>query len=85
MNRVYFDYNATWPLDHKDYQSLIAVLHIEQDDNLKDSKSYSLTEIANILGCHALELLVTSGGTEGNNILIQTLFHYHFPQKRVYF
>ncbi len=82
MNRVYLDYNATWPLDHKDYLSLIAMLHDTFTDNSQDAEPYSLTEITNILGCHVNELLVTSGGTEGNNILIQTLFHYHFPQKK---
>lgn len=82
-SKIYFDYNATTPLD-SDLKSLI-MNWVEEWGN--PSSVYSLSRVpkkiiresrqalADLIGCHPLEIIFTSGGSEANNLAIKGILH----------
>jgi cysteine desulfurase len=80
---VYLDYNATAPL-HPDLKALIpqwlevwgnpSSIHghgREAKKLLREARQ----NFASLIGCHPLEVLFTSGGSEANNTVIKGLLH----------
>ncbi len=77
---IYLDYNATTPLDPIVVKAMQPFL-TEHFGNPSSSHIYgSITrtavekarnQLARLLGCHAHEIVFTSGGTESNNLAIQ--------------
>lgn len=84
MNPLYFDYNATTPVDPAVVEALLSYL-TEHFGNPSSSHPYGKRakeavekargEVADLLGCDPGEIVFTSGGTESNNqALIGTAF-----------
>ncbi len=86
--RVYLDYNATTPpasfLSRKIQEWLSlwgnpsSVHQIGQ--NARSLFWSSKLHLAEFMGCHPLELIATSGGSEANNMAIKGLYEKYFPQ-----
>ncbi|MHB8519355.1 MAG: cysteine desulfurase family protein [Limisphaerales bacterium] len=79
MRTIYFDYNATTPLDPKVREAMLPVLgqvfgnpssvhHVGRQARalLDDSRERA----ARVLGCKPSEIVFTSGGTEANNLAL---------------
>jgi cysteine desulfurase len=81
----YFDHNATTPVCEEVVQFLPEFLRAwgnpssihwagrEPKNILRDAR----TLLAKNLGCHPLELVFTSGGSESNNTILKGLFDYY--------
>ncbi len=79
MRRFYFDHNATTPVSQSVLEVLVAALlevpgnasSIHQDGQLAKQRLESARrEVAALLGCDPKELVITSGGTEADNLAI---------------
>lgn len=80
MKRVYLDYNATTPVDPRVMEAMLPFLR-EEFGNPSSIHSYgefakqavatAHEQVAGLLGCHADEVVFTSGGSESNNTVIK--------------
>ena len=86
--RVYLDYNATTPpaefLSQK-VQEWLPVWgnpsSVHQNGQSARSLFWSAKDhLAKFIGCHPLELIATSGGSEANNMAIKGLYEKYFSQ-----
>jgi cysteine desulfurase len=76
MNPIYLDYNATTPIAREVAEAMAPYLY-EHFGNPSSSHPYGLVarqaveaaraQVAGLLGCQPAEVILTSGGTEGNN------------------
>ena len=90
MQRIYFDNNATTPLDPAVYEAMLPYL-AERFGN--PSSGHRFGEIANqaleeardqvasLINCRSTRLFFTSGGTEANNMAIWSAVAAH-PEKK---
>lgn len=79
---IYLDYNATTPIDPEVAEAMLPYLH-RHFGNPSSSHAYGITaneavtsarlQIADLLGAAPEEIVITSGGTEANNMVIQGL------------
>lgn len=79
MNLIYLDYNATTPIDHEVAEAMLPYLY-EHFGNPSSSHAYGVVtkkaienarlQAAALIGCQAVEVVFTSGGTESNNYAI---------------
>ena len=86
--RVYLDYNATAPpaefLSRKIQEWLPlwgnpSSIH-QNGQNARSLFWSSKDHLAQFMGCHPLELIATSGGSEANNMAIKGLYEKYFLQ-----
>ncbi|MEK6742480.1 MAG: cysteine desulfurase family protein [Nitrospirota bacterium] len=80
MNRIYLDYNASTPIASKVLEAMMPYL-TSKFGNPSSSHSFGVEcraaieqareQVANLLGCEALEIIFTSGATESNNMVIK--------------
>lgn len=86
--RVYLDYNATTPPAHFLSQQIQEWLSlwgnpssVHQDGQSARSVFWSSKlHLAEFMGCHPLELIATSGGSEANNMAIRGFYEKYFLQ-----
>ena len=79
QGNIYFDYNATTPVASEVQKAIPGWLKLWGNPSSihwhgrgpKKLLRESRRDIANRLGCHPLELVFTSGGSESNNLAIQ--------------
>jgi cysteine desulfurase len=93
VRRFYFDHNATTPVSQSVLEVLVAALlevpgnasSIHQDGQLaKQRLEAARRETAALLGCEPKELVLTSGGTEADNLaILGTLAAINVPHKHV--
>ncbi|KAJ5068320.1 selenocysteine lyase [Anaeramoeba ignava] len=82
MEKIYLDYNATTPLDSTVYEKILESLKIHWAN---PSSTYNSGEIANkaienarkqigdMINCESQEIIFTSGGTESNFMVINSI------------
>jgi cysteine desulfurase len=79
VRRYYFDHNATTPVSQSVLEVLVTALlevpgnasSIHQDGQIaKQRLEMARREVAALLGCEPKELVLTSGGTEADNLAI---------------
>lgn len=81
MNRIYFDYNATTPLSKEVYDFYVKELaeyangsSLHQEGREVAAKIQAARQqVANLVGCQPEELIFTSGGSESNNTVFNTM------------
>ena len=80
MNPVYLDYNATTPVDPRVAEAMLPYIYEHFGNpssghlygrNANEGVNAARNQVAEMLGCHADELIFTSGGTESNNYAIK--------------
>jgi cysteine desulfurase len=80
MKRVYLDYNATTPVDPRVADAMWPFLREDFGNpsslhtfgfEAKEAVETARTQVAGLLGCHADEIVFTSGGSESNNAAIK--------------
>ena len=86
MSAIYLDYNATTPIDPQVAEAMLPYVH-GMFGNPSSSHSFGLaaregvdlarSQVAELLGCGANELIFTSGGTEANNHAIKGVVFAH--------
>jgi len=77
---IYLDYNATTPIDPQVADAMLPYLY-DHFGNPSSSHAYGVEaklgvekarrQVAAMLGCHAEEVIFTSGGSESNNFAIK--------------
>ena len=81
MNRIYFDYNATTPLSKEVYDFYVkelgeyangSSLH-QEGREVAASIEKARQQIAGLVNCEPSELVFTSGGSESNNTVFNTM------------
>jgi cysteine desulfurase len=80
MHPIYFDYNATTPVDPRVLKAMLPYLR-EQFGNPSSSHAYGLAthaavvrargQVAALLGCAPEEIIFTGGGSEADNLAIK--------------
>ena len=80
MEPIYFDYNATTPVDPRVLEAMLPYLR-EQFGNPSSSHAYGLAthaaverargQVAALLGCSSEEIVFTGGGSEADNLAIK--------------
>jgi len=80
MKPIYLDYNATTPIDSQVAEAMLPYIH-EHYGNPSSSHDFGVAakdavdaargQVAEMLGCHRVEVIFTSGGTEANNYAIK--------------
>jgi len=80
MGPIYFDYNATTPVDPRVLEAMLPYLR-EQFGNPSSSHAYGLathaavdrarSQVAALLGCTPEEIIFTGGGSEADNLAIK--------------
>lgn len=88
MDPIYLDHNASTPLAPEVVLAMRPWLegatgnpssgHVYGRRG-RDAIERARREVAALLGCHPIELLFTSGGTESNNMVLQGLFRRFGP------
>ncbi|VDI75203.1 selenocysteine lyase [Mytilus galloprovincialis] len=85
--KVYLDYNATTPLEPEVIGAITSSLTEEwgnpsssHDAGVKAKKviDEARCNVANMIGAKSSDIIFTSGGTEGNNMIIQTAVKYAY-------
>jgi cysteine desulfurase len=89
MSRIYFDYNASTPLDPQ----VAEAMRLAQEDGYGNPSSLhwagtparevverSRRQVATLLGCTPQEIVFTSGGSEANNFALQGTFFAQLGQ-----
>ena len=80
VRAIYLDYNATTPIDPAAAQAMLPILYghygnpsssHEHGQAAKKVVEKARSQVANLLGCPAEEILFTSGGTESNNYALK--------------
>jgi cysteine desulfurase len=80
MKRVYLDYNATTPVDPRVADAMWPFLREDFGNpsslhtfgfEAKEAVETARAQVAGLLGCHADEIVFTSGGSESNNAAIK--------------
>jgi len=83
MNKIYLDYNASTPVAPEVVEAMQPYLssHYGNPSSphwaglpAKQAVEHARDQIADLLGCHAQEIVFTSGGTESNNHAIKGTF-----------
>jgi cysteine desulfurase len=82
IGKIYLDFNATTPLDEELKKTLPEILEISGNPSSihwagqasKTLMRESRNALAEALGVSPLELIFTSGGSEGNNTVLQSTF-----------
>ncbi|MCK9614742.1 MAG: cysteine desulfurase [Candidatus Omnitrophica bacterium] len=80
MDKIYFDYNSSTPLDKRVFKKMLpylganfanpsAIYSIAQ--KAKNAIEDARISVANLLGAKPKEIIFTSGGTEANNLAIK--------------
>ena len=80
MSDIYLDYNATTPIDPQVAEAMLPYIH-GYYGNPSSGHSFGVSarqgvdcarlQVAGLIGCHADDLVFTSGGTEANNHAIK--------------
>jgi len=80
MRPIYFDYNATTPVDPRVLEAMLPYLR-EQFGNPSSSHAYGSTahaaierargQVAALLGCSPEEIIFTGGGSEADNLALK--------------
>jgi cysteine desulfurase len=80
MRKVYLDYSATTPVDHRVIEAMLPYL-TERFGNASSVHAFgqearaavdrARRQVASLIGAHAKEIVFTSGGTEANNLAIR--------------
>ena len=86
MKLVYVDYNATTPLDEQVKRVFIEALELyangssmHEDGRLVAKKiETARSQLAHLINCEPSELVFTSGGSESNNTVFQTMNAHNF-------
>lgn len=81
MKNIYVDYNATTPLDEEVRQVFIDALDLyangssmhEAGRKVAKKIEEARQQLADFINCDASELVFTSGGSESNNTIFQTM------------
>lgn len=83
MNPIYLDYNASTPVDPEVYQAMIPYLESRYgnpssahwaSEGLQAAIESSRASIARLLNASLDEVVFTSGGSEANNYVLQSLY-----------
>ncbi|XP_071147195.1 selenocysteine lyase-like isoform X5 [Mytilus edulis] len=87
--KVYLDYNATTPLEPEVVAAITSSLteawgnpSSSHDVGVKAKKviDEARCNVANMIGAKSSDIIFTSGGTEGNNMIIQTAVKYAYHE-----
>ncbi|XP_076087217.1 selenocysteine lyase-like [Mytilus galloprovincialis] len=87
--KVYLDYNATTPLEPEVVAAITSSLteawgnpSSSHDAGVKAKKviDEARCNVANMIGAKSSDIIFTSGGTEGNNMIIQTAVKYAYHE-----
>jgi cysteine desulfurase len=90
MQRIYFDNNATTPLDQAVYEAMLPYLsdrfgNPSSGHWFGENANFGLEEarnqVAGLIDCQPNRLFFTSGGTEANNMAIWSVISAH-PEKK---
>jgi cysteine desulfurase len=90
MDKIYFDNNATTPLDPAVREAMLPYLDVRFGnpssghrfgEQALDGVSHARKQIASLLNCPAKRIFFTSGGTEANNTAIWSAIAA-FPDKK---
>ena len=82
MEKVYFDYNATTPVDQRVIDEMLPYFHDDYGNpssihsfgnKAKASLDISREKVAGLINVKPNEVIFTNGGSEGNNYLIKGL------------
>ncbi|CAC5413309.1 SCLY [Mytilus coruscus] len=85
--KIYLDYNATTPLEPEVVRAITSSLteawgnpSSSHDAGVKAKKviDEARCNVANMIGAKSSDIIFTSGGTEGNNMIIQTAVKYAY-------
>lgn len=77
---IYLDYNATTPIDPQVAEAMLPFIYENYGNpssshalgqTAKQAVEQARTQVADLLGCSAAEILFTSGGSEANNMAIK--------------
>lgn len=87
-SRIYLDYNATTPPAEFLSERIQEWLHlwgnpssVHQTGQVARSVFWSSkVNLAKLMGCHPLELIATSGGSEANNMALKGLYNKYFSR-----
>ncbi len=90
MRKVYFDNNATTPLDQSLKAELWSIMDLWGNpssihwagQSVKGVIRKSRQQIAHALSISPLEIIFTSGGSEANSTAIRSIFHEIYEQKK---
>lgn len=88
--RVYLDHNATTPPLAKISEKILGWLEVWGNPSSihwagrgpKTILRETREQLARSLGCHPLEIVFTSGGTEANNLVLRGTFEYYLKLRR---
>ena len=87
---IYLDHNATTPVDPDAVEAMGPYLREEFGNpssgyllgkKAKAGVDQARKAVALLLGCHAQEVIFTSGGTESNNMVLKGLIDFRNPEK----
>ncbi len=88
MTHVYFDHNATTPLDERVFAAMLPFLK-DQHGNASSRHEFGTVarkavddareQVAALVGVQPVQVIFTSGGTEANNLLIKGAAGYLQP------
>ncbi len=92
MNRIYFDYQSTTPLDRRVLDEMMLTMTEEFGNAASKSHSFgweaekyvenARTKIANVIGADAKDIIFTSGATESNNLAIKGTARFNRNEKK---
>jgi len=86
MKNIYLDYNATTPVDERVAEVMMPYLKNcfgnpssshEEGMKARMAVEKARSQVADLLGCSAEEVIFTSGGTESNNYAIKGIAYAH--------
>jgi len=91
VQRVYFDHNATSPLDEGVKQTMVDHLGFfanpssiyQEGKQVRSLLDQAKRSVAQLLNCTAKRLIITSGGSEANNLALKGLLHTRGSRNRL--